>query len=75
MTNDLIGNEFEGLSALKIMNCDKKKKKEGNGVQEPLYKKLKTRGILSRPNIEEKSRPLDLNPTVGCQECNATQST
>ena len=34
-------------------------KKEGNGVQEPLYKELKTRGILSRPNIEEKSRPLD----------------
>ena len=35
-------------------------KKEGNGVQEPLYKKLKTRGILSRPNIEEKSEPLDV---------------
>ena len=34
-------------------------KKEGNGVQEPLYKKLKTRGILSRPNIEEKSELLD----------------
>ena len=56
MMNDLMGNEFGGLNALKIMNCDEK---EGNGVQEPLYKKLKTRGISSRPNIEEKSEPLD----------------
>ena len=72
MTNDLIGNEFEGLSALKIMNCDEK---EGNGVQEPLYKKLKTKGILSRPNIEEKSGPLDQSPTIGCQEHDAAQHT
>ena len=40
-------------------------KKEGNGVQEPLYKELKTRGILSHLNIEEnpdcwiKAPPLD----------------
>ena len=34
-------------------------KKEGNGVQESLYKKLKMRGILFRPNTEEKSEPLD----------------
>ena len=34
-------------------------KKEGNGVQEPLYKELKTRGILSHLNIEEKSKLLD----------------
>ena len=58
MMNGLMSNEFGCLNALKIMNYDKKKK-EGNGVQEPLYKKLKTRGILFRPNIEEKSRPLD----------------
>ena len=56
MMNDLMGNEFGGLNALKIRTA---MKKEGNGVQEPLYKKLKMRGILSRPNIEEKSRPLD----------------
>ena len=46
-----MNDEFECLNALM--------KKEGNGVQEPLYKELKTRGILSHPNIEEKSRPLD----------------
>ena len=50
-------------------------KKEGNGVQEPLYKKLKTMGILSCLNLEEKSGPLDENPTVGCQERDAAQST
>ena len=50
-------------------------KKRENDTYEPLYKKLKTRGILSRPNLEEKYGPLDQNPTVGCQEHNAAQST
>ena len=52
MMNDLMGDEFGCLDALKITICDEKK--GGNGVQEPLYRKLKTRGMLSRPNIEEK---------------------
>ena len=51
---DLMGDEF-GCSE----DYELRWKKEGNGVQEPLYKKLKTREILSRPNIEEKSGPLD----------------
>ena len=50
-------------------------KKRENDIREPLYKKLKTREILSRLNLEEKSRPLDQNPTVGCQEPNAAQNT
>ena len=40
-------------------------KKRENDIREPLYKRLKMRGILSRPNLEEKSGPLDRNPTVG----------
>ena len=50
-------------------------KKEGNDIQGTLYKKLKMKGILSRPNLEEKSGPLDQNPTVGCQEHDAAQNT
>ena len=41
-------------------------KKGENDICEHLYKRLKTRGILSRLNLEEKSGPLDQNPTVGC---------
>ena len=70
--NDLMVSEFKGLNALKIMNCDEERR---NDIQGPLYTKLKTRRILSRPNLEEKSGPLDQNPTVGCQEHNATQNT
>ena len=55
MTNDLMVSEFGGLNALKIMNCDE----ERRDIHGPLYKKLKTRGISSRPNLEEKSEPLD----------------
>ena len=50
-------------------------KKGENDIHEPLYKKLKIRGILSRPNLEEKSGSLDQNSTVGCQEHNAAQNT
>ena len=40
-------------------------KKRENDAREPLYKRLKTRGILSHPNLEEKYGPLDQNPTIG----------
>ena len=36
---------------------------------------MKTRGILSHPNLEGKYGPLDQNPSVGCQTHNATQNT
>ena len=58
MMNDLMGDEFGCLDALKITICDEKK--GGNGVQEPLYRKLKMRGMLSRPNIEEKIWTVEL---------------
>ena len=58
--NNLMGDEFGCLDALKITNCNEKK--GGNGVQEPLYRKLKTRGMLSRPNIEEKIWTVGLEP-------------
>ena len=50
-------------------------KKRENDTREPLYKRLKTRGILSRPNLEEKYGPLDQNPTVGCQKHITAQNT
>ena len=50
-------------------------KKKENDTYEPLYKRLKTRGILSRPNLEEKYGSLDQNPTIGCQERDAAQNT
>ena len=50
-------------------------KKRENDTREPLYKRLKTRGILSRPNLEEKYGPLDQNPTIGWQEHDAAQNT
>ena len=50
-------------------------KKGGNDIQGPLYTKLKTRGILSHPNLEEKFGSLDQNLTFGCQERDAAQST
>ena len=56
--------EFGCLNALKILNCDEEKRKQYS--YEPLYKGLKTRGILSCPNLEEKHDPLDQNPTVRC---------
>ena len=56
--NDLMVDEFGCLDALKITNCDEKKR--GNGVQEPLYRKLKTKGMLSRPNIGEKIWTVEL---------------
>ena len=34
-------------------------KKRENNIREPSYKRLKTRGILSRPNLEGKFGPLD----------------
>ena len=49
-------------------------KKEGNDIQGTLYKKLKMKGILSRPNLEEKSELLDQSPTIGCQGHNAAQN-
>ena len=73
MTNDLMVGEFGCLNALKILNCDEEKRKQYS--YEPLYKGLKTRGILSCPNLEEKHGPLDQNPTIRCQEHNATQNT
>ena len=39
-------------------------KKRENDTREPLYKRLKTRGILSRPNLEEKYGPLDQTPPL-----------
>ena len=50
-------------------------KKGENDIHEPLYTELKMRGILSYPNLEEKSGPLDQNSTGRCQEHNAAQST
>ena len=40
-------SEFRGLNALKIMNCDEKKK--GNNIHGPLYKKLKMMGDFIPP--------------------------
>ena len=41
-------------------------KKGENDIHEPLYKKLKIKGILSRLNLEDKSGPLDQNSTIRC---------
>ena len=72
MTNDLMVNEFEGLNALKIMNCYEERRKWYSGA---FIWETENEGDLSRPNLEEKFGPLDQNPTVGCQEHDAAQST
>ena len=70
--NDLVFGEFECLNTLNTLNCDEEKRKYS---YKSLYKGLKTRGILSRPNLEGKHGPLDQNPSVGCQKHNAAQNT
>ena len=39
-------------------------KKRENDTREPLYRRLKTRGILPCPNLEEKYGPLDQTPPL-----------
>ena len=48
--------EFGCLNALKTLNCDEEERMIFVSL---LYKRLKTRGILSRPNLEGKFGPLD----------------
>ena len=55
--------EFGCLNALKTLNCDEEERMIFVSL---LYKRLKTREILSRPNLEEKYGLLDKNLTVGC---------
>ena len=61
--NDLVFGEFECLNALKTLNCDEEERMIFVSL---LYKRLKTREILSRLNLEGKHSPLDQNPSVGC---------